>query len=563
MPDTTRRRFLKLGLAAGALPLLRAEALAGDEKPSSPDKKSSPGLIPFGIDIEKWKRTKGRAYEEGRVSMPGVCKLPGPLAKKNWPDPDKYRGAEKVPGMCQLCSTICGIIGYVKDGRLLKVDGNPNDPNSRGHLCARGQAALNHQYHPERLLYPLKRVGERGEGKWKRITWDEALDEIATKLKTIRENGDMAEFAFHQGRQRSKDAIKRFLTAFGTKTQLSHRSLCSGNRRAANLAYLWESDWDLNDVENSRYILNFGSNAFEAHQGHVPFATRIQNGRFRNGAKLVTFDVRLSNTAGGSDEAFFPFPGTDGAIALAMAHVILREGLHDAEFITTWTNVTVDELRAHLAPNTPEWAEKVSGVAAADIARIAIEFATAAPAVTTMCNRGSSAHLNGFYNDRAIHLLNALVGSVGRKGGWCWSPWGGLDPLVKTPGMPEAPPSDSLKALEDPPEYALSNVWRRMKVGEIVYLYLLQGRARLQAYMTYNLDSPLTWPEESLTQQVLSSEELINFHVCINAFYNETAHYADCSAVDNLPGTLGSGCQSVIQPASLRGNSHTHGQTTG
>ena len=75
--------------------------------------------------------------------------------------------------------SICGIIGYVKDDRLIKVEGNPNDPNSRVHLCARGQAALNHLYHPERLLYPLKRVGERGEGKWKRISWDEALDEIA------------------------------------------------------------------------------------------------------------------------------------------------------------------------------------------------------------------------------------------------------------------------------------------------------------------------------------------------------------------------------------------------
>ena len=522
MTENTRRSFLKLGLAAGALPLLSGAALAQGKEPKPPRK-----LVPFGIDIEKWKKKKGLPYAVGKVDMPGVCKLPGPLAKRNWPDKDKYKDVEKVPGMCQLCSTICGIVGYVKDGRLLKVEGNPNDPNSRGHLCARGQAALNHQYHPERLLYPLKRVGKRGEGKWKRISWDEALDEIATKLKAIREAGDMAEFAFHQGRQRSKDAIKRFLTAFGTKTQLSHRSLCSGNRRAANLAYLWESDWDLNDVENSKYILNFGSNAFEAHQGHVPFATRIQNGRFKNGAKMVTFDVRLSNTAGNSDEAYFPFPGTDGAIALAMAHVILREELHDEEFVSTWTNVTVEELREHLNENTPEWAERISGVSAKDISRIAIEFAKAAPAATTMCNRGSSAHLNGFYNDRAIHLLNALVGSVGKKGGWCWSPWGGLDPIVKTPGMPEPPKADSLAVLEDPPEYALANVWRRMKVGEIVYLYLLQGRAKLQAYMTYNLDSPLTWPEESVTQEVLSSEELINFHVCINAFYNETAHYAD------------------------------------
>ena len=506
--STSRRKFLQLGALIAA-----SGVLADDEAPKRP---------PQGIDMEKWNRIKGKPY---RGKMPGVCELPGPNAKRNWPDRDKYKDVTKVPGMCQLCSSVCGIIGYVKDGRLIKVEGNPNDPNSRGYLCARGQAALNHQYHPERLLYPLRRVGKRGEGKWKRISWDEALAEVAEKLKAVRESGKPEEFAFHQGRLRSKDAVKRFLNAFGTGTQLNHRALCSGNRRAANLTYLWESDWDLNDVEHSKYILNFGSNAFEAHQGHIPFASRIQKGRFENGAKLVTFDVRLSNTAGASDEWFSPYPGTDGAIALAMAHTILKENLHDAAFLKTWTNVSIDELRDQLADNTPEWAERVSGVSAADIQRIAIEFAKAAPTCTTMCNRGSSAHLNGYYNDRAIGLLNAIVGSVGKKGGWCWSPWSGLAPEAKTPAMPPKPKTHSV--LEDPPEYPLANVWRRMRVGEIIYLYLLQGRAKLQAYMTYNLDSPLTWPEESLTQQVMCDEELIRFHVCINAFYNETAHYAD------------------------------------
>ncbi|GAB4135490.1 MAG: molybdopterin-dependent oxidoreductase [Planctomycetaceae bacterium] len=533
---SSRRNFLRLGLAAGGLGAI--STLAGCGRKSAKTAKSASagtstaasasktGSVPVGVDLEKWNRIKGQPYELGKFgAMPGVCQLPGPLAKRDWPPKDKYKDAKKVPGMCQLCSTVCGIVGYVKDGRLIKIEGNPNDPNSRGHLCARGHAGLNHLYHPERLLYPLKRVGKRGEGKWKRITWDEALDEIADKLKAVRESGHPEEFAFHQGRQRSKDALKRFLDAYGTKTQLSHRSLCSGNRRAANLTYLWESDWDLNDVEHSKYILNFGSNAFEAHQGHVPFATRIQEGRFKNGAKLVTFDVRLSNTAGGSDEWFAPFPGTDGAIALAMCHVIMSENLYDEKFITDWTNVSVEELKTHLKSHTPQWAEKISGVPAADIRRIAIEFAKAAPACTTMCNRGSSAHINGFYNDRAINLLNALVGSVGKKGGWCWSLWGGLDPIVKTPPMP--PGAKTWSVLEDPPEYPLANVWRRMRVGEVIYLYLLQGRAKLQAYMTYNLDSPLTWPEESLTKQVLTDEKLIGFHVCINCFYNETAHYAD------------------------------------
>ena len=521
--SNSRRRFLQLGLAVGATTLAGCQQKKGENTQSTQNGKSK--RPEQGIDLEKWKRIKGKDYETGSGPAPGVCQLPGPLKKKNWPDMDKYKDTTKVPGMCQLCSTICGTIGHVKDGRLIKIEGNPKDPNSRGYLCARGHAGLNHLYHPERLLYPLKRVGERGEGKWKRISWDEALDEIATKLKAVRDSGHPEKFAFHQGRQRSKDALKRFLNAFGTKTQLSHRSLCSGNRRAANLAFLWESDWDLNDVEHTKYILNFGSNAFEAHQGHIPFASRIQRGRFENGAKLVTFDVRLSNTAGGSDEVFFPFPGTDGAIALAMAQAILAADKQDTDFLEKWTNVSVVELKEHLKEFTPERAEELSGVPAADIRRIALEFAEAAPAATTMCNRGSSAHINGFYNDRAIQMLNAIVGSVGKKGGWCWSPWGGLDPNVKTPAMPAS--AKTWSVLEDPPEYPLANVWRRMRVGEIIYLYLQQRRGEIDAYMTYNLDAPLTWPEESLTKSVMTDEELIPFHVCINCFYNETAHYAD------------------------------------
>ena len=304
----SRRSFLKLGAAI----MSSAAAMGCSQAPKQSNPKSK------GAEDQKTDPPKRKTSVEN---------------PNGWPNLNKYADTKQMPGMCQLCSTVCGIMGHVKDGRLIKIEGNPNDPNSRGRVCARGQAGLNHLYHPERLLYPLKRVGARGEGKWKRISWDEALDEISEKLKAIRESGKPENFAFHQGRQRSKDALKRFLNAYGTRTQLSHRSLCSGNRRAANLTYLWESDWDLNDVEHTKYILNFGSNAFEAHQGHIPFANRIQNGRFNNGAKMVTFDVRLSNTAGASDEWFAPFPGTDGAVALAMANAILAADKQDTDFI--------------------------------------------------------------------------------------------------------------------------------------------------------------------------------------------------------------------------------------
>ena len=477
-------------------------------------------------NLEVWRRNAGVPYESAKLKMPGVCNLPGPYRKVKFPDPDKYKDTTQIHGLCQLCSTICGITGHVKDGRIIKVEGNPADPNSRGRLCARGQAALNHQYHPERLLYPIRRVGKRGEGKWRRISWEEALDELAQRLRKVREEGKQEEFAFHQGRNRSKDAVAGFLRAFGTNTQLNHRGLCSAARRAANLTYLFESDWDLGDYENSKYILNFGSNMFEAHQGHVAGAQRIQNGRFKNGAKFVTFDVRMSNTAGNSDEFYMPYPGTDGAVALSMAHVILRDKLYDARFLADWSNVTPDELWAVIEEYTPEWGERTSGVPATVLERIAREFAAAAPYATTMCNRGSSAHVNGYYNDRAIGLLNVLVGSVGKIGCWCWMYTGGYDSRrFKPPALAPKPKTPSL--LADPPEFVLANRWNTMRVGEIVYWYLQQERAKMQVYMTYNLDSPMTWPEMEVTKNVFLDEEKINFHVCVNPFFNETASFAD------------------------------------
>ncbi|MEM9799818.1 MAG: molybdopterin-dependent oxidoreductase [Planctomycetota bacterium] len=473
-----------------------------------------------------WKEGAGTPYDPESANAPGVCKLPGPYKKTKFPDPDKYKNTERVPGMCQLCSTVCGTIAHVSDGRVIKIDGNPKDPNSRGRMCARGQAGLNHQYHPERLLYPLRRVGPRGGGRWKRITWDEAYDELAERLNKCRES-DPTEFAFHQGRSRSKDAVSSFLDAFGTKTQLNHRGLCSASRRAANLTYLFESDWDLGDYEHSKYIINFGSNMFEAHQGHVAGAQRLQAGRFENGAKLVTFDVRMSNTAGNSDEFYMPRPGTDGAIALAMGHVIVAEGLANEEWFATWANVTLEEVWKNVLEDcTPEWAEEISTVPAADIARIAREFAAAAPRATTMCNRGSSAHVNGYYNDRCIILLNGLVGSVGKPGGWCWMWTGGMDKKrFRLPPQPAKTKARSI--LADPPEFVLANTWNTMRVGEIVYWYLAQERARIQVYMSYNLDSPLTWPETDVTRNVLLDEDKIGFHVCVNPFYSETAHFAD------------------------------------
>ena len=438
-----------------------------------------------------------------------------------------YTKAKFVPSVCLNCSSVCGIIGTIVDGKLVKVAGNPNDPNNGYSLCAKGQAGVLIGEYPERLLYPLKRAGARGEGLWQRITWDEAYGELARRIKVAMDQGVPEEVAIHVGRSRIGEEIGRFLNAIGSPTQLNHRALCSSAKRAANYISLGETDWETVDAERCRYFLNFGSNFFEAHQGAIHLAKRVVKARAELGSKLVTFDVRLSNTAGRSDEWFAPTPGTEGAIALAMAQVILAENLQDSDFIATWCDVSETGLRSFLAPYTPDWAAKLSGVPVADIRRLAMEFAKSAPTCAAFTNRGSDAHYNGVHNSRAVILLNAIVGSIGKPGGYCYCEEPRVPPMFADVAPRPARPKRT-SVLEDPPEYPLANKWQRMRVGQLVYAYLNEGRAKLQVYISYTINSPTTWPEgRKLTVDVLKDEKKIAFHACSDVVYSEMAHYAD------------------------------------
>ncbi len=383
-----------------------------------------------------------------------------------------YSKAKIVKGVCLNCSTVCGIQGYVIDGRLVKVGGNPEDPNNGKSLCAKGQAGPLISTYADRLLFPLKRVGARGQGKWMRITWDEAHSAIADRMRKAIDEGKPEEIAIQIGRSRLAEEMGRFLNAVGSPSLFNHRALCSSNKRAANYVSLGETDWESGDFANSKYMIDFGANVYEAHQGAIHAAKRIINGRFDNGAKFVYFAVRMSNTAGRADEWFMPNPGSDGAIALAMGQAIIAANRHDRQWLDTWSNVKADDLKQWISQYTPEWAEQVSGVPAADIRRIAREFAAAAPAAVAFTNRGSGAHYNGFNNDRAVIMLNAIVGSIGRKGGYCYTvePTR-VPPLVFPQPMPRPPAPTAKSTIEDPPEWPLANKWQRMKVGQIVYQY--------------------------------------------------------------------------------------------
>jgi anaerobic selenocysteine-containing dehydrogenase len=476
-----------------------------------------------------------------------------------------YSRARSVPTICFGCTTHCGVIGWVQDGRVRLIEGNPLDPNSQGTICSKANGAISATEYPERLLYPMRRIGPRGSGRWKRISWDVALDEIADRMRPLREAGTPERFVFQYGRDKTKGFSKRFTNAFGTPNRLNRRSICSSNRRAPLMSFYGrEFEWESQDLERTNYVLNFGGNPMEAYQGGLFMRKRLMDAKVDRGAKIITFEIRPTATASVSNEYFAVNPASDGAIALAIAHVIVGEGLEDRAFWDRWSTWPFEEMRTHLAAYTPEFAEQESGIPAADIRRIAIEFASAAPACCTMSNRGSAKHYNGVQADRAIRMLDVLVGNVGKPGGFCLSTLRGWKnrygqeglPVLEQPEprpaspKPWKPGTREFKTLSPevqervrnfpamwqnkyfgelatPSEFPLSWHWYPMRVGQLVYPYIKEGRQKVDVYMSYTLGAAYGMPEANLAREVLADESLIPFHVVIDISYSEQASLAD------------------------------------
>ena len=273
--------------------------------------------------------------------------------------PIDYRRAEAKPTICFGCTTHCGVLGWVQDGRVRLIEGNPKDPNSQGTICSKANGLIEATESPERLLHPLRRIGPRGSGDWERISWDEALDEVADRMRPLRENGTPERFVFHYGRDKTKGFSKRFTDAFGTPHRLNRRSICSSNRRAPLMSFYGRDfEWESQDLERTKFVLNFGGNPMEAYQGGLFMRKRMMDAKVDRGAKIVTFEVRPTATTSISDEYHAVRPASDGAIAFAMAHVIVSEGLADRSFWERWSTWDWDAMTTAIAKYTPEFAER-------------------------------------------------------------------------------------------------------------------------------------------------------------------------------------------------------------
>lgn len=432
-------------------------------------------------------------------------------------DPEIFAERKAIPTNCHVCNIQDGALAFIENGRVVKLEGNPDHVSTRGRLCAKGNAGMWYSYDPDRILYPLKRVGKRGEGKWKRITWDEALDEVVAHLDEVLKNGEPNEIMLKWGRNRTGGVLERFMKTLGSATVLNHTSVCESSKKVG-LEPTWGPDIEMPDFANTKYVLNFGSNVLEAAYFHNPFSQRVTEGRVDSHMKLVTFDVRLSNTAGYSDEWIPVFPGTDGAVALAMGHVILREDLQDSDFITDWTNVTVAELKEHYQQYTPEWAAAISGVPAETIERLAREFATTKPA-TVYTYRGPAKHLYGSYNEKSCMMLAVMTGNLERRGGYCLPRGMGYGQP-----QPEPPKAKHASVLRDPPEFPLA----AHHVSHLVPFWIAEGRQKIKVYFSYQDNPVYTNPgADAVWGELFRNEELIPYYVALTPFMGEEAQLAD------------------------------------
>ncbi len=434
----------------------------------------------------------------------------------------------------------CGSLIYMQDGKVVKIAGNPAHPGSRGRNCAKGPATYNQVTDPERILFPLKRAGKRGEGKWERVTWDQVLDDIGGRIRKALVEGRRNEIMYHVGRPGADGYIDRVLQAWGIDGHNSHTNVCSA---AARLGYsLWHGyDRPSPDYANARFVLLISSHLETGHYFN-PHAQRIIEAKMR-GAKLAVMDTRLSNTASMADYWLPSWPGSEAALLLAMARVILEEKLYDREFMRRWTNweeflanvpnvpnsqITqspnfdefIQRLKQVYAEFTPEFAEKESGIPAQTIAEIAREIGRAGSAFASHVWRSAATgNLGGWQVARCLEFLNVLVGAVATPGGTTPN---GFNKFVATPPL-KPPPQKVWNELLMPKEYPLAY----FEMSFLLPHFLKDGRGKLDTYFTRVYNPVWTNPDGATWMEVLSDENLVGLHAALTPTWSETAWFAD------------------------------------
>ena len=445
-------------------------------------------------------------------------------------------GAKRVVrSVCGGCHNCCPINVEVEGNRVVRVSGVPGDPRTGGAICSKGQASPQIAHDPRRLMYPVRRVGERGEGKWKRVSWDDALAELAGKIKeAVAEDGPWS-VSFIRGQAPgwgfTYDMTQRLAHCVGTEVGMGASECFVPRAIMEGMTY---GGMPSSDYDNADLLIFWGKQpAFSV----APSLRKIYDARDR-GAKIVCIDPLHFHLAATADQVLQPEPGTDLAIMLAMLYVIVERGLWDAAFVDSYTNDPgLKRLSAHLRGDnensvayTPQWAEQISGVPAAQIEALAVEYATT-PRAGIVSGHGLEGRVNVAQTTRALCILRAVTGHLDRAGCDVFSPKSpdrNPDFTLISRVVPGFEPKGPVKMFHVPPYCPEECKWPLLFGGQglmptpDVYRMMHEGKTKVAVFQGANI--MVTQPQPAVTRAAMAK---VGFIAVIDPYLCETAELAD------------------------------------
>lgn len=423
--------------------------------------------------------------------------------------------AKIVKTTCSTCGSCCEVDAYVRDGRLVSVEGSRNTPMQSGGMCAKGAAATQYVYNKERILYPMKRIGEKGEGRFERISWDEAYEMIVENLLKIREEYGARSAVFYAGYPKwYRPALLRLANAYGSPNFCTESSTCF---QAAALA--WRSLYGNGicgpDMKNTRTLLIWSSNLYHSN---TPMSGMYQ-GLKKRGVKIIDVDPRHTVTAHDADIHLQLIPGTDGALALSMAQVIIEEELYDKEFVERYV-YGFEEYREYVKKFVPEEAEQITGVPAERIRLAARTYAGNGPASLMFSASPIVHHINGVQNYRAVFSLIAITGNYDVEGGNRTQP-GPCSPANEFGKVKRYDKEEAIGQKEFPVWFDLScDEAQCTKIAD----YILEEKPYpIKAVFAMGLNHRM-WPKPGHLQEAL---EKLDFYVNVELFMSDSSKAAD------------------------------------
>ena len=416
--------------------------------------------------------------------------------------------------VCMLCFQVCGINAHIKDGKLVKVEGMAENPMNQGFMCPRGINLTNYVYSPERIKYPMKKEN----GKWVRISWDDALDTIAGKLKEYKQQYGARSVAFSVGSMGAEDIeisafAQRLRGAYGTPNFFSIEAHCFRSRIMGRL--LTFGAYPLEDPDNAELLILWGHNP---DQSEPAIASKI-NKQLEKGLKLIVIDPRKIQIAKKGDYYRIK-PGTDCALALGIMNVLITEGIYNKEFVEKYT-MGFDKLVEHVREYTPEKVAEITEIAADDIRKIARIFAGAKATTILQGIASLDQQINGLQTSRALAMLMSLTGNYAIPGAWVNNPRMRLTNLMVAQEHEEEPIGMS--------EYPLFwKMWgkpvpygRQMDLPDVI---LSEKPYPVKALISTGGNPALSWPDSNKVKQAFEKLDLL---VVMDLFMTETAELAD------------------------------------